>query len=301
MNMTKMKRDSKKNSAKKRKIDELKSAEEKFQTLVAKRDEINQQALAIRAERDSLNDKKKELRTYLDELRDMRRKLSEVVGEHKKKRDELQAKAKTLIDMKKKLRTELDNDAKMDLGFKKREMKKLEMEQQTIPMPIEEETEIVKRIKKLYDQISELQGRVKEQKEIQMSVSEINDAIDEAFELANTEHRKLMVHVSERREIDEKITTVVNDIGVLISAANKKHKEFMEAREAADAQHMKAKEMRDKILEMRAVKRAEWAEQRQAITEVNMAVKKELLDKDKLDKAADASLKLLLSKGKIEL
>lgn len=286
---------------KKRKPDELKSAEEKFQLLVAKRDELNDQALAIRDERDALHDKKKELRAYLDDLRDMRRKLSEVVGEHKKKRDELQAKAKSLIDMKKRLRTSIDKETKTNLGLKKREMKKLEMDQQTIPMPIEDETEIVKRIKKLYDQISELEGQVKEQKEIQISVIELDEAIDEAFELANTEHRKLMVHVSERKEIDEKITALVNEIGVVIGAANKKHQEFLVTREAANAQHLKAKEMRDKILEMRAVKRKERDEQRQAIAEVNMAVKKQLLDKEKLEKAADGALEQLLSKGKIEL
>jgi len=296
-----VKRKFKSAAPKNRKVDELKSAEEKFQTLLAKRDEINQQALAFRDERDALNDKKQELKRYLDDLRDMRRKLSAVVGDHKKKRDELQGKAKSLIDMKKKLHSSLDGEARTNLGFKKREMKKLEMDQQTIPMPIVDENEIVKRIKKLYDQIGELEGQVKEQKNIRISVTEIDDAIDEAFELANVEHRKLMVHVTERREIDEKIMALVNEIGVVIGAADKKHKEFLDAREAANAQHLKAKEMRDKILEMRAVKRQERNEERQAITEVNMAVKKELLDKDKLDKAADSALKALFSKGKIEL
>ena len=296
-----VKRKFKSAAPKNRKVDELKSAEEKFQTLLAKRDEINQQALAFRDERDALNDKKQELKRYLDDLRDMRRKLSAVVGDHKKKRDELQGKAKSLIDMKKKLHSSLDGEARTNLGFKKREMKKLEMDQQTIPMPIVDENEIVKRIKKLYDQIGELEGQVKEQKNIRISVTEIDDAIDEAFELANVEHRKLMVHVTERREIDEKIMALVNEIGVVIDAADKKHKEFLDAREAANAQHLKAKEMRDKILEMRAVKRQERNEERQAITEVNMAVKKELLDKDKLDKAADSALKALFSKGKIEL
>lgn len=296
-----VKRKFKSAAPKNRKVDELKSAEEKFQTLLAKRDEINQQGLALRDERDALNDKKQELKRYLDDLRDMRRKLSAVVGDHKKKRDELQGKAKSLIDMKKKLHSSLDGEARTNLGFKKREMKKLEMDQQTIPMPIVDENEIVKRIKKLYDQIGELEGQVKEQKNIRISVTEIDDAIDEAFELANVEHRKLMVHVTERREIDEKIMALVNEIGVVIGAADKKHKEFLDAREAANAQHLKAKEMRDKILEMRAVKRQERNEERQAITEVNMAVKKELLDKDKLDKAADSALKALFSKGKIEL
>lgn len=140
----------------KKKIDELRSSEEKYQSLIAKRDEFNQQAQSIRMERDALNEKKKELRACLDELRDERRSLSATIGEHKKKRDELQGKAKSLIDMKKKLRSEIDKDAKMDLGAKKREMHKLEMEHQTIPRPIKKEGELLKRIKRLYEQISEL-------------------------------------------------------------------------------------------------------------------------------------------------
>lgn len=285
----------------KRKIDELRSAEEKFQSLVAKRDELNQQAQAFRVERDALNDKKKELRDSLDELRDKRRDLSQRVGEHKKKRDELQTKAKSMIDMKKKLRSGMNKEARMDLTSKKREMSKLEMEHQTIPRPIEKEAELLKRIKNLYKQISELEGLVKEQKEIQLSVKEVDETIDEAFTLANSEHQQLMIHVNERREIDDRITTLVNDIGLIIGAANKKHQEYLEMREAADAQHAKAKDLRDKILEIRAVKRQEREEQRMAIRDVNDAVRKELLDKNKLDRAAESALEQLLKKGKVEL
>lgn len=285
----------------KKKIDELRSSEEKFQSIITKRDELNQQAQAIRVERDALNDKKRELRGYLDDLRDQRRSLSAKVGEHKKKRDDLQLKAKSMIAMKQKLRAGMSREARMSLTEKKHEMRRLEMEQQTIPVPIEEEAELVKKIKALYKQIGELEGLVKEQKEIQLSVQEIDDTIDEAFALANSEHQHLMLHVNERKEIDSKINTIVNDIGIVIAAANKKHKEFLEVREAADAQHNKARELRDKILEIRATKRAERDEQRRAIADVNASVRKELLDKDKLDKAADSALKQLLSKGKIEL
>ena len=285
----------------KKKIDELRSSEEKFQSLVAKRDELSQQAQAIRVERDALNDKKNELRGYLDDLRDQRRSLSAKVGNHKKKRDDLQLKAKSMIAMKQKLRSGMDKEARMSLTDKKREMHRLEMEQQTIPVPIEEEAELVKKIKNLYKQVSELEGLVKEQKEIQLSVQEIDDTIDEAFSLANSEHQHLMLYVNERREIDSKLDTIVNDIGIVIAAANKKHQEFLELREAADTQHNKARELRDKILEIRATKRAERDEQRRDLAEVNASVRKELLDKDKLDKAADSALKQLLSKGKIEL
>lgn len=285
----------------KKRIDELKSSEEKFRTLVAKRDELNAQAQSVRAERDALNEKKKELRQLLDEVREKRRGLSEKIGELKNKRDELQQKAKSLIAIKKKLRLGVDSDARAQLSFAKREMRKLEMEQQTIPRPLEEEAEIIKRIKQLYQKVTELEKIVKEQKEIKLSMQEIDEAIDEAFKLANSEHQSMMILVEERKACDDKIKDLVNEISLVIGAADKKHQEFLDIRRAADLQHAKAREMREKILEIKAVKRKEREEQRRAISELNESARKELLDKEKLDRAADSALESLLKKGKVEL
>lgn len=285
----------------KKKVDELRNYEEKFKALIAKRDELNAQAQSVRAERDALNEKKKELRKVLDEVRERRRELSVKIGEHKKKRDELQQKAKSLIDIKKKLRKGIDEDARAELSFAKREMRKLEMEQQTIPRPLEEEAEIIKRIRLLYQKVTELEKVVKEQKEIKLSMKEIDDAIDEAFQLANSEHQSMMLLVEERKACDEKIKELVNEISLVIGAADKKHQEFIDIKKAADLQHAKAKEMRDKILEIRATKRREREEQRRAIDELNESARKELLDKEKLEQAAEAALDNLLKKGKIEL
>jgi len=285
----------------KKKVDELRNYEEKFKALIAKRDELNAQAQSVRAERDALNEKKKELRKVLDEVRERRRELSVKIGEHKKKRDELQQKAKSLIDIKKKLRKGIDEDARAELSFAKREMRKLEMEQQTIPRPLEEEAEIIKRIRLLYQKVTELEKVVKEQKEIKLSMKEIDDAIDEAFQLANSEHQSMMLLVEERKACDEKIKELVNEISLVIGAADKKHQEFIDIKKAADLQHAKSKEMRDKILEIRATKRREREEQRRAIDELNESARKELLDKEKLEQAAEAALDNLLKKGKIEL
>lgn len=285
----------------KKRVDELKSSEEKFRTLIAKRDELNAQAQSVRAERDALNEKKKELRQVLDQVREKRRELSAKVGEHKKKRDELQQKAKSLIAMKKKLRLGVDGDARVELSFAKREMRKLEMEHQTIPRPLEEEAEIIKRIKQLYQKVTELEKVVNEQKEIKLSIKEIDEAIDEAFQLANSEHQSMMILVEERKACDEKIKDIVNEISLVIGAADKKHQEFLDIKRAADLQHAKAREMRDKILEIRAAKRREREEQRRAISELNESARKELLDKEKLDKAAESALENLLKKGKVEL
>lgn len=285
----------------KKKIDQLKSAEEKYQTLIEKRDELNEQANSVRAERNALNDKKKEILSRLKELRDSRRDLSARIGELKNRRNEFQTKAKSMIEMKKKLGSSMGKSPTSDLSAKKREADRLEMEQQTVPLSIEKEAELIKKIRSLYGQIGQLEDMVSDQNRIKLSIGEIDQAIDEAFRIADSEHKKMMLLVEDRKFMDEKITEIVNEIGVVGANANKKHEAFLEIKESADHYHSRAQEFREKILEIRAARRKEREEQRQAISEQNETVRKELLDEKKREEAADGALQKLLSKGKIEL
>ncbi len=45
----------------------------------------------------------------------------------------------------------------------------------------------------------------------------------------------------------------------------------------------------------------EWIEEKNAIRDVNIAVKRALDDQSKKDKAADEALQMLLKKGKVEI
>jgi len=286
--------------ARKKKLDQLRSAEEKFQTLVDKRNELNEQASAVRADRDALNDKKKEHIIDLENIRGDRRDLSKRIGELKAERDEFQKKAKSMIDMKRKLRSGFRRNARDDLDSKKSEATRLEMQQQIVALTLEKEAELIKKIRALYDQIAELETTVNDQDRVKLSIEEIDQAIDESFSVADSKHKNMITLVEERKILDDKIKKIVNDIGVIAASANKKHDEFLKIKKAADQYHVKAKELREKILEIRAERRKERQEQAIAIKEQNEAVQRELLDKEKLDQAADETLQKLLTKGKIE-
>ncbi|HDP97365.1 MAG TPA: hypothetical protein ENN25_06725 [Euryarchaeota archaeon] len=285
----------------KKKIDQLKSAEEKYQTLIQKRDELNEQANSVRSERNDLNDRKKEFITDLKELREDRRDLSKKIGELKSRRNEFQSKAKSMIETKKKIGSDLGKNPASDLGAKKKEANRLEMEQQTVPLPIEKEAELIKKIRNLYEQINQLEDIVTDQEKVKLSIGEIDKAIDEAFRIADSEHKKMMLLVEDRKFLDDKIAGIVNEIGVVGANANKKHEEYLEIRKSADHFHNRAQEFREKILEIRAARRKEREEQRRAISEQNETVRKELLDEKKREEAADGALQKLLSRGKIEL
>ncbi|TLZ81986.1 MAG: hypothetical protein E6K11_02025 [Methanobacteriota archaeon] len=59
--------------------------------------------------------------------------------------------------------------------------------------------------------------------------------------------------------------------------------------------------MREKVLSIKGAKRTEAREARTLLRQQNRAVRDALLDERKLEATADAALKALLEKGKVEI
>ena len=286
---------------KKKKISELESAELKFRALLNKRDEINEQAAAARSERDSLHDKKKELQEPMRTARDKRDAAVAEMRVHKKKRDELQGKAKELIEFKRKLKGTPMGDLKTEIRVIEADIKGMEMRQQTVPVKLTEERELLDKIKARATDLQRLKKILMEQDKVQKEVKNIDASIDAFFRQADKEHEEVVRLSEEQHKFHEEAQVHAKDIGVLAATANKKHEEFLKLREDADAVHQKAMELRGKVIEIKDQKRAEVWEERNAIRDVNLATRKALDDKEKKDKVADEALQILLKKGKIEI
>jgi uncharacterized coiled-coil DUF342 family protein len=140
-----------------------------------------------------------------------------------------------------------------------------------------------------------------EQEKIVKEVHDMDKSIDVLFRQADKEHAEVVRLSEEQHKAHELASGFMKEISGLVAAADKKHADFMKLREEANAAHDKAQEMRDKIIEIRKEKRMEWAEERNAIRDVNVAARKALDDKGKRDKAADEALEMLLKKGKVEI
>src|SRR5437899_3169800 len=115
----------------KKTLSELDQAEIKLQSLFEKRDALNQEAQLLRQERDLVHEKKREIGAKLRALKDRRASFAGDARRHREKRDELQAKAKALIEMKRKLRGSGTADVGMELRTLKRRVSQMEMRQQT--------------------------------------------------------------------------------------------------------------------------------------------------------------------------
>lgn len=285
----------------KKKISEIDSAELKFRAFLNKRDEINELAAIARSERDSLHDKRKQLQGPMNEARDKRDAAVAEMRVHKAKRNELQAKAKELIEFKRKLKGSPMGDLKAEIRVVEVDIRRMELEQQTQALKLTEERELLEKIKARAADLQRYKGILAEQEKIQKEVKDVDGSIDTLFKLADKEHAEVVRLSEEQHKYHEEAQANAKEIGTLAATANKKHEEFLKLKEEADAVHQKAMELREKVLEIRNKKRDEIREERNAIRDVNLATRKILDDKEKKDKAADEALQLLLKKGKIEI
>jgi uncharacterized coiled-coil DUF342 family protein len=284
-----------------KKISELQSAELKLRALLNKRDEINEQAFVLRSERDSLNEKKRELQQRLREVRDKRDALVAQMRVHKAKRDELQKKAKELIAYKKGTRGRPLGDLKGEIRAASADAKMMELQQQTVPMSLPKERELLEKIKAKLTEVDRFKKLLAEEEKVQKEVRGVDQNIDTLFKFADKEHELVVKFSEESQKHHDENNAIMKDIAALAAAADKKHEDFIKLKEDADAVHQKAQDLRGKVIEIKGEKRADRQAEREAIRTVNQATRKALDDKDKKDKAAEDALQTLLKKGKVQI
>lgn len=285
----------------KKTLPELQQAEIKLESLLEKRDALNQEAALARQERDMVHEKKRELSAKLREIKDRRGALAAEARAHRAKRDEFQGKAKALIELKRKLRSQGGASASEELRTVKRQTQAMEFKQQTVSLTLAEENELIDQIKDHIKRVKELQVLKDEQDKITKEVRDLDGTITDLFAKADAEHKIASERSALAQAAHQETIELVQAISALIVEGDAKHQVFLEARGKADEVHAKVVEMRDKVLSIRGAQRAEQRESRDALRNQNRAVRRALYDEKKLDEAADAAVKALLQKGRVEI
>ncbi len=285
----------------KKTLSELQQAEIKLESLLEKRDALNQEAQLARQERDMVHEKKRELSAKLREIKERRGALAANARAHRAKRDEYQSKAKSLIELKRKLRTQGGASASEELRNLKRQTQAMELKQQTASLTLAEENELIDQIKERLKRVKELQVLKDEQDKISKEVKDLDGTITDLFAKADAEH-KLATDLSvQARAVHQETVELVQGISALIVEGNAKHEAYLSARGKADEVHAKVVEMRDKVLSIRGTQRAEQREARDLLRNQNRSVRRALYDEKKLEQAADEAVKALLQKGRVEI
>ncbi len=285
----------------KKTLSELQQAEIKLESLLEKRDALNQEAALARQERDMVHEKKRELSAKLREIKDRRGALAAQARAHRAKRDEFQGKAKALIELKRKLRSQSGLSASDELRRLKRQTQEMELKQQTASMTLAEENDLIDDIKEHLKRVKELQTLKDEQDKITKEVRDMDGTITDLFAKADAEHKLASDLSAQAQAVHQETLELVQAISALIVEGDAKHEAFLEARAKADETHAKVVEMREKVLSIRGAQRAEQRESRDALRDQNRSVRRALYDEKKLEEAADAAVKALLQKGRVEI
>jgi uncharacterized coiled-coil DUF342 family protein len=266
---------------------ELEKAEVKLGDLMNKRDNLNEQANVLRQERDQLHEQKRDIAAGMRKLKDERDAFVRKMRVHKGARNDLQTKAKRLVDLRRQTRGKVTGDVGSELAVLRRDFKRIEMEQQTRPMELSEENELIDNLRATMRHIRELEKVKGQQDAVTMEVREMDSTIDDLFRSADTEHAQVVQLSRKANEIHDRITELVKNLAVLIAESNKKHEEYLE--------------MRGKVLATREAEREEAREARQLLKQNRQDVRRNLYDEKKLDEFADQAVKALLRKGKVEI
>jgi uncharacterized coiled-coil DUF342 family protein len=285
----------------KKTFSELEQAEIKLQSLFEKRDSLNRDAQLLREERDLVHEKKREVGAVLRDLKDRRAVFASQARQHRERRDDLQGKAKALIEMKRKLRAVGHSDAGAELRSLKRRLSQMEMRQQTASLSLRHENELLEEIKESMKRLKVLEGLKADQDKISKEVGDLDASITDLFQAAEKEHDQAVGLSKQAREVHEQTLGLVHQVAALTLEGNEKHEGYLTAREKADEVHAKVVEMREKVLSIKGAKRAEAREARDLLRQQNRDVRRTLLDPKKLEASADEALKALLEKGRVEI
>jgi len=290
-----------KDSEKKKEIEQLRDAEKKFQSYIEKRNELNDMAKVTREERDMIHESRKDLKDNLDNVKKERDELVSKMRHHKQMRNKLQEEAKKLIEAKRHKKGAVFKNLPLRVEELNADVQMLEYRQETVPMSSGEENELIDKIREKRKEYKRTKKQMEKQKLVEIDITDKDNAIDELFKKADDEHKLVQKYYDENQKKHEKYIKLVNELSVSISEANKKHEQYIEIRNEAQKIHEKAFEMRSRIIAIKGERRKRWDEAKKAIKEQNIKARKAVMDKDKLDKIADKSVDALKKGEKISL
>ena len=161
--------------------EQLKNSEKKYQSLVEKRNELNDLAKLFREERDMLNEKRKELRELMEKGKKDRDVIVSKMKLHKEQRNQLQQQAKELIKTKQEKRGDVVRYLPLRVEELKADIQMLEYKQETVPMDTKDENDLIELIKTKRKEYNNSEKQLEKQQLIETDLSDTDKAITDLF------------------------------------------------------------------------------------------------------------------------
>ncbi|MCQ2084831.1 MAG: phosphoserine phosphatase [archaeon] len=200
-----------------------------------KRDELNAQTKEWKAKRDALNGQVRELVDEAGKARETRDQYNQQVRDAKVVRDEHNAKVSEIRAKINEIRPEkAEKDADQpSLGQMKKDLERMEYQQQTQAMSSDKEKALVKAIGELAKQIKEREKTEEGDEAIKDLVAQLREAKAKAEEA----HKAVAVAAEQAQSAHDKMLSLYQQADAIRKEADAAQAKFVECKQAADEEH----------------------------------------------------------------
>ncbi len=279
---------------------DLRNLQDKFHGLLDQRNAMNDQGREARDARNLLNDQRREKSEELQKHKEARDEANKKMREHKERRNAYQDQAKALIAQKQGKKGAMERSLPLQVRKLKNEIENMMERQETQVMTVEKERDLVDNVRKMRHELEGLEEQLKQQQAVKVNLDDTDVAIDQLFKEADLEHERVQEFNTVARDHHDKFVAALKEIRMISKEADSKHQEFIAIRKKADEYHNKAMELREKIVEVRGERKAEYDRRKGEIREVNQRASR-VNDPKAIEKANQSALEDLKKGGKITL
>jgi uncharacterized coiled-coil DUF342 family protein len=280
---------------------DLRNLQDKFNGLLDQRNQFNDLARKAADERNQLNEQRRVRAAVIDEHKTKRDAANEEMRKHKELRNAYQDQAKALIAQKKGKAGAIERSLPLMVRKLRNDLQSKVELQQTTTLSVQKERVLVEEISALWKELKEKEAELKKQQAVTVELSDKDSDIDALFAKADAEHEEVVKFQKEAQTHHEAFIAAVKETRVLVAEANKKHDEFVACKTKADDMHNKAMELREKVVQIRGERKAEFDARRAEVREVNQTARRNVSDPKAIERHNDSLLEQMKKGGKIQL
>ena len=280
---------------------DIRNLQDKFNALLEQRNQFNDLARKAADERNQLNEQRRRKAAGIEASKAARDAANEEMRKHKDLRNAYQDQAKALIAEKKGKAGVVSSSLPLQVRKLRNDLQAMVEQQQTTTLTIAKERVLVEKIAETWKELKAKEQELQKQKSVQVDLSDADQSIDALFAKADEEHEIVTKFMKEAQAHHEAFIAAVKETRVLVNEANAKHAEFVACKTKADEYHTKGMELRDKVMQVRGEKKAEFDARRKEVQEVNTVARRNVADPRAIERAQDSALEQLKKGGKIQL
>jgi uncharacterized coiled-coil DUF342 family protein len=284
--------------AERHRLDQL---DAKIRELRPKRQALIHELLRLSDEQRDMFNQRSPQQAKLEELNEAHRHLGRELGRLRNELDTARRVRDERLVAVRELRAAMPKSARSQAENLRKEMGRLELEQQTRAVPIEEENALIGRIRQLRKEIAVAESEAAE-------VAQRGEALraaESAFEAARVEVERLRHALDEQRTArDRAMETLKGELviaGQQMALLREKSQARGTVRRELDDIDRTLRGMEREFDDLRRQRRARGGEARRVVVEHNRSARRAVSDPSAMDRAVDDRLEQLLKQGKVRL